>query len=286
MAAGNPAHHLHRILLRFEENSSSSTSIRACWEATLDEPADFSAAFSAAMALVPAVRRTVTSLGLDQQLTVVDRWEDSWLRPFAPIDRGWTQGSQQLVEFDSLLALVTLSDLFGALGGVPALVGPEESQTLLGLLDDARAAIRDANLPADLRSALLARLQDVQWAIEHYTIQGPEGLQAALERLGAVLARTSRQPGAWRRKAGVALVYGWLLFSNADEVVADLQASAGIVTEVVEWTQDAAELIAPVLPQIEPSSKSFTDDSGETATDPELHTDIVDAEIVDPRDSE
>lgn len=255
MAAGNPAHNLERILRTFEANASGQTTVIDCWNETLDHPKDFAASIAAAAALIPAIRQKVISHGLDDQLRLVDRYEEAWLRPFFPHDRSWTSHSQDVIDPDSLLALSSLSAIFGALEGVPSLVGPEESTTLLGLLDEARAAARAADdLPAALRGAVLARLQDVQWAVEHYNITGPEGLQAALERLGAELAKTARRSGEWRKKAGTALLFGWLLFSNADEVVADLEASTTIVQEIATWTDEARALRAPALPELGPGN--------------------------------
>jgi hypothetical protein len=289
MAAGNPAHNLERILRKFEANASGQTTVIDCWNETLDHPKDFAASIAGAAALIPAIRQKVISHGLDEQLRLVDRYEDEWLRPFFPSDRSWTSHTQDVIDPDSLLALSSLSAIFSALEGVPSVLGPEESTTLLGLLDEARAAARAADdLPAALRGAVLARLQDVQWAVEHYNISGPEGLQAALDRLGVELAKTARRSGEWRKKAGTALLFGWLLFSNADEVVADLEASTTIVQEIVTWTDDARALRAPALPELGPGNSKAEEPpalaaAGETCDqdDSDEDEDVWDAEIVE-----
>jgi hypothetical protein len=283
MAAGNPAHHLKRLLETFETNAGAKVSVHDCWVVTLGRPHDFAASLAAAASLVPAVRHKVISHGLDDQLRLVNRYEDAWLKPFFPDDRGTGSHSQNLIDDDSLLALSSLSAIFGALEGIPALVGPEESQTLLGLLDEARAAVHAAgDLPAALRGAVLSRLQDVQWAIEQYNVLGPEGLQAALERLGAELARTSRRTGEWRNKVGTAFLFGWLLFSNADEVVADIEAGATIVRELGEWTDEASKVMAPSLPELGPGEAGAAGARQLEAAAGD--DDIVDAEIVEKDD--
>jgi hypothetical protein len=237
--------------------------------------AELPACLRSALSLVPEIRNRIESQQLARQRALVDRYEEYWLRPFMP-DRGWQSHSNGLVDHDSLLALVSLSDIFAALEPLSTAVSAERSQKLLELLDDARAAVQQAtDLPADLRTAVMSRLHDVQWAIEHYNVHGPEGLQAALDRLGAEMARTSQRRGPWRKKVGTALMYGSLvLFMHLDDVVANVEAADTIIQEVGDWAQHARDLLVPdrlELPSADAASPH--DDAGTE--------DVIDAELVE-----
>jgi hypothetical protein len=203
MILGNPAHHLHQILTAFDNHASPHKSVRDTWEAALacDEQG-LAACFQGAMSLVPQIRTRIENQGLAGQVAVVNRYESEWLAPFLP-DRSWDSKSSGLVGQDSLLALSSLATIMGMLDQ-SRVVSAEQSESLLRLIDEARAAMRDdASLPLDLRTLILDRLHDVEWAVEHFMINGPEGLQAALDRLGAAMARTGNVRGEWRRKAAV-----------------------------------------------------------------------------------
>jgi hypothetical protein len=127
------------------------------------------------------------------------------------------------------------------------------------------------DLPEAIRAAVLNRLHDVQWAVEHYLIVGAAGLETALDRLGVEMARTTKVSGAWRGRVGRALLYGWLIFSHVDEVVANLEASTELVAEVGEWVRDASALTEPERPEL-PAPAEAHDPDGD---------DVVDAEIVE-----
>lgn len=279
MVLGNPAERLHQILAAFESASGASVTVGTCWKKALEcSSAALPACLQSALSLIPEIRTRIVSQGLDGQLALFARYEDAWLKPFMP-DRGWQQGSHSLVDTDSLLALTSLSAIFATLEPGQSIVEAEQSKTLLGLVDEARAAVRDSgDLPLDLRTVIMDRLHDVQWAVEHYRLHGADGLQAALDRLGAVMARTAKRPGAWRRKVGTALLYGWLIFSHLDDVAANLEAASTITDELVGWADDARELMAPgrlELPAANADQPADYEDS-----------DIVDAELVEDGDDQ
>lgn len=266
MILGNPAQRLHDILVAFDDASGTSATVNDCWQAALGCSAgELGACFQSAMSLIPEIRARIESQGVVTQQAVVDRFESSWLKPFMP-DRGWHQHSRDLIEQESLLALSSLSEIFSSLEP-PAIVDAQKSQTLLGLLDAARAAVReDDGLPPALRTAILDRLHDVQWAVDHYSIHGPEGLQAALDRLGAELVRSHQHGGAWRGKVGKAFLFGCLLFSHASAFQANLEATDTFIHEVGDWIHDARDLIGPHHGELPPGPA----DEG-----------VVDGELVD-----
>ena len=94
--------------------------------------------------------------------------------------------------------------------------------------------------------------------------------------MGAELARTSKRQGAWRRKAGKALFYGWLLFSHADDFQANLEASGTIIHEVSEWAQDARNVIAPDRLELLSGRIDTAHEDGDL--------DIVEAEVLEEPD--
>ena len=174
MVLGNPAQRLHQILVAFEESSARVLpSLTAGGEALRCNAEELPACFQSALSLVPEIRVRIESQDLASQRPLLDRYEVHWLKPFMP-DRGWQAHSNDLIDHDSLLALASLSEIFGALEATPAIVDADQSRTLLGLLDEARAAVRAANdLPPNLRTVIIDRLHDVQWAVEHYEIPAP-----------------------------------------------------------------------------------------------------------------
>jgi hypothetical protein len=277
MVLGNPAQRLHDILAAFESSATTAKPLADCWRHTFkctDE--ELPACLASALGLIPEIRTRIESQAVDQ-LAVYNRWVEAWREPFMPHGRNWDQASHGLVDEDAMLALTSLSAIFGALEPRVVIVEAEQSEHLLGLVAEARAAVIEADdLPPELRAAVRERLHDVQWALEHYQIHGAAGLQSALDRLGVELVRTAKYAGGWRRRVGTLLVVGLLALGHAEDVVSNLEAVGTIAHEVVEWKQDAIELVTPEHPALPVAPPPA--DAVERSGQPE---DVVDAEIVE-----
>ncbi|MCK5928521.1 MAG: hypothetical protein KAG80_10040 [Nocardioides sp.] len=242
----NPAGRLHELLTAFEEHAGSNTTINSAWcEALRVEPAELLPMLGEVAALLGDVREAVKRSGRSELQDLHDEFAAQWAVPIFTHgrnpsgDRGNGQ-SGGLVDRAALVALGALAINFELVepdGNIP----DEEARAALtsGLSDLLEQVASDTELSADLRAAISTRLHDILWAIDHVTIVGPDGVEAAVERLvGQALIFTagdqrSRSSGVFRRTLETAARV-WSAFR-----------APGETREAIEGWQSILELLPP-----------------------------------------
>lgn len=225
----NPASRLHDLLEAFDSHAHKQLSVTEAWAKALEvEPAEAPRAAARASNLLNEVEQAVTYLNQPKQESLVARFLPRWSRPFFPLDRAWSSGSNGLVDPDSLATL-------GALGATMSSLAPEgivpDDAVVKGVREAVQGAIdavlADTDLDNSLRSLIVHRLYDVLWALDTLNVAGPGGVSAACERLvGALLLR---EPDVQTRPSIVSKVLsvafgGWRVFRAAPEAQKALES--------------------------------------------------------------
>lgn len=180
----NPADRLYTILSAFADAQESDQSVNAVWADTLNVPTQ--AVGIELCRIAGLVHQTVSAVHLAgdvRQVDNVDYWAPH-LAAFLTSTASSGQNASGVIQPDLLRALgLTASylQLVAPEGTVPAddQIGGLRDQ-VSALLDEAREAGR---LPLALRTVLVRRLHDVLYALDHVRLVGPDGVQAAIERL-------------------------------------------------------------------------------------------------------
>ena len=221
----NPAGRLYKLLVAFDAAASPSVVINDVWAEVLGvSTADLLPALGQAAALLGEVKTVVERTGKPSLAASYATFSAGWATPFLSHGRNpASEASHELIDKNSLVALGMVSEVLGMIA--PEGVIPTEEQTtqlndeLNSVLDALEA---DTELSAELRAAMAARIHDILWAISHVRIVGPDGVQAATEKLVgqllifSVREPTSRRASVFQRAAGVAL-RAWAVFRAGSE---------------------------------------------------------------------
>jgi hypothetical protein len=187
----NPAGRLHELLTEFKKHSGQDRQINGAWRLVLGvEEADLLPELAQVAGLLNEVRTAVDRADRRELSDLYDQFGDAWAVPIFTHGRNPSADhSQGLVDAGALVALGSLAVTFEHLapdGHIP----DEELEAVVRsnfaeLLDELAS---DAALPVELRAAIAARVHDILWALDHVKIVGPDGVQAAVERLIGQLA--------------------------------------------------------------------------------------------------
>ena len=214
--------------------------------------------------LIPQIRATLQSLGKDRLLPTHDEYRASWASPFLTRQNN----SNGLVDVHAMHALMGIAETIDASGGGALVIEQSARDRLRQALVSAMNEVRlDGDLPRELRSLLLTRLGDLLWALDHYDIQGVDGLQAALERLMAVVAtcpQPARDRPSWRA-ALAPLAIAFTIFSQGASIEENAASWGRMIPEVMDVIR------TELTPQIEAGPAGETADSA---------LDVVDAEVL------
>ena len=178
----NPAGRLHGLLSQF--GAKENMSIQAAWASVLEVPeADLAMRLGAVASLLQDVRDAAQETQnpafgpIPEHLNVLSR-------SILPVDTALHAGvSDVLPNAQAMQMLHTLSaflDLMAPEGRIPEQEELDELREGVGELIE---EMTGADLPPDIRRALLHRLGDVLAALDHLKVGGPDAVRRAAEAL-------------------------------------------------------------------------------------------------------
>lgn len=278
MIVSNPAAHLHHLLTTFEATTGSSVGIRACWAKVLQvDEAMVPERLGAVIGLVPQIACALEGAGLADQLSVYQRNAEAWAAPMYFPGRGWGHQSTGLVDQAALDVLSGLaSGIRAALDTQLLVVKAEQIKAAARLVQETRDAVAaDRTMPGDVRKLILRRLADIQWAMDEIGSFGADGVENAVERLMAAMARApekAKTATSWKRVACTLGVL-WAVFSTGSDVNDDLKAWGALIPGI--------EAQSKVVPKALESGATGASSTHADDADQE----VVDAEVVDESDT-
>lgn len=187
----NAAERLHDALQEYERRrhpQSQQVPVKV-WKQVLGLKDDFETMLELQRmgSLVPGVVWWAENEGPERLRDSVKRHAPAWLAALSPGLTNPVQPGSYRLRGDALTPLASVASLMDAQKVTGALTA-RERQSALDQLRTLRDDIgKDADLPDDLRQAVLERLRDVEAALEIWGVGGDEALAAALERLAGVI---------------------------------------------------------------------------------------------------
>jgi hypothetical protein len=182
----NPAGRLHELLTAFRDNGSPNATINATWCKALDvDQSELLPMLGQVAALLGEVRVAVMRSGRMELQELHNHFSAAWALPIFTHGRNpASDAGHDLIDAGALGALGSLAINFELVepdGNIPDEELELAVKTDLHELLEQLAA--DTDLPAPLRAVISARVHDILWAMDHVKIVGPNGVEAAIERL-------------------------------------------------------------------------------------------------------
>jgi hypothetical protein len=228
----NPAGRLHELLSAFRDNAGPSQTINGAWCAALQvEQSELLPRLGQVASLLDQVRIAVERSERKELREAHAQFANSWAVPIFGHGRN-PSGDQSsgLVDQGALVALGSLAMVFELVAPDGQIPDEELGITVKADLNELlEELVADTELPGELRAAISARVHDILWAIDHVKIVGPDGVQAAIERLVGQLAiftvedAAPRNAGLFRRTMQVA-AFAWSAFRNVGDTQQALEA--------------------------------------------------------------
>ncbi|WP_432891202.1 hypothetical protein ACQPYH_14315 [Kribbella sp. CA-245084] len=239
--ANNPAGRLHTVLSAYRAAAHTDSTMHATWATVLGVPeGQVPVALAEVAALIPEIHRLVVQCGASEQIELFDAFGRQWAVPIMSEHhpRQTPSPGPDAVDPNALAVL-------GGLSAYLSTCAPE------GVLPDAervaelKAAVRDLldeladedSLPAELRSAINARLHDIIWAMDHVRIGGPGAVKQAMERLvGQITISLHNTPEArgsgFLKKVAKAISCIWIAYKAGPQVHAALDGWQDILKQL------------------------------------------------------
>ncbi len=215
----NPAGRLYALLVLLESQSAGQTLAEA-WKNVLETTDDneFQFLLAEVSKLVPSIKRAVVMAGSQGNAAQVERYRMAWSKPIFPQDRPLSYPVQEFKLLpEALDALASVAEYLHE-------VAPEPMPAADAQLDELRAQVSDLiedvklseDLFGDARQLILARLNDVLYALNQIDIGGPAAVRRATEALaGAIDLGAPRafwtSPAATKARAVVVAL--WVAFT-------------------------------------------------------------------------
>lgn len=233
----NPAGRLLSILQAFSDRASKDETTLTTWSRVLNCSEDTVLLYLAQVAgMVPDIRSVVERSGDKRQAELFEHFWAQWMEPiyFATYDGTTTPSpGKGLIELGSLQALGSLSAFLSATkseGSIPS----------HATLEDLRSRVADlvsdftsqSEIPAAFRSKLVDHLRRLLWAIDHFRIVGPDGVQAAVDRMMVDISRDASGDSTAKARLGALASGIYRVFKSGSEVNEALEG----------WTEVVAEL--------------------------------------------
>jgi hypothetical protein len=250
----NPAGRLHELLRQLSEQNRRDT-VLAGWAEVLGVPEpDVVLHIGSIANLVRQIQESVDRVDDETLRAPVARLRDAWARPIFPPDHPFNgELKYVLPEPEALETLDLVSaqlHLVAAEGKVP---DRDKLSELKEQLHDVVAEIRESDeLPDDLRHALAARLIDVEKAIEHVHVGGPDAVRRAMQVVvGTVVSTPNPTKIAGTssiQKLWAILAVLWVAFNAGPKIEDSIEAWPNIVHEIT-----SGQIVGDPHPQQEPA---------------------------------
>jgi hypothetical protein len=233
----NPAGRLHELLRQLGEQDKNAA-IVAGWAQVLQvAESDVVLRIGAVFELVREIQEAVDELDDDILRAPVSRLRDQWARPIFPLDIAFLDTLSNVLPpaeaLESLGLVAAQLSLRVPEGKVPTV---DELTALKTQLRDLVGAVREADdLTEDVKHVIVARLLDVETAIEHIHVGGPEAVRRATEAVVGTMVRTA-QPGGKNhqtlKRVLATLGVLWVAFSAGPTVNNALEAWPDAVRQI------------------------------------------------------
>lgn len=229
----NPAGRLHSLLSSYHHAAEESRAIASTWCEVLGiDIEDLMPELAVVASLVPALDLAVRATGSAAQEATFRHYVQAWCRPIFHPEHHWRKTpspGKTLIDEGALLTLDGLSEYLSTVTSEGHVPQPDKLDALRQEIDDALAHLLSADdLPAEVRAALSDALHRVLWALDHFRVVGPRGVQDVLDRFflavqnNETIRANAQHSGVSRPvKAAWAL---WLAFSAGPGVKASLEA--------------------------------------------------------------
>lgn len=253
----NPAGRLHYLLNRF--SSDRDEAIITAWARALEvEQSEVHYQLGRVAALLDDVRTAAKETG-SPAFEGMPRHLDALAGSIFPIDEAFGAPVANVAPdqnaMEMLAALSYALKISAPEGTIPS---EEDLSVLKASASDLVDEIQSADLPAEIRRALLHRLAEMLEALEHLEVGGPDAVRRAAEALAAtaaIYAEDAQSPEMLRKVADVAR-HTWAVFK-----VATLLAGAAITwPKIVDFTGDLGQGQGQEQRQLPPGEPSHDED--------------------------
>jgi hypothetical protein len=253
------ASRLHALLTALM-NGDNSQSLRNGWSNLLGVPVPQVQYARLGLPLVASLvweaaeeaKRAETQFGLPLR----DHFFNEWEKPiYAPGGNLENQIGHQQVAPEALDYLASVAGVLRRMENHDALPEGDDLAELLERLDDLADSVETSKeLPHEVKQALLRRINELRFAIEHVRVGGPEGVQEAVERLvGAVAVRHSVIPNWMGAKVAACLIVLYAVFSHGPEIQQSIEAWQEMPRTVAAAVGLAEDPDEPEQPERQPA---------------------------------
>lgn len=263
----NPAGRLHDLLTKLTRQQKRS-SLLDSWANVLGVNADDVVVHLGRVAdLVRQTQEAVDRIEEEVFVQTVQRYRAAWARPIFPPDHAFKAAlGEVLPEQPALEALGMVSVHLHSTA--PEGVMPDDAQVeqLSAQVRELIKGVRAADdLPDDLKHLIIARLRQIEDALEHLDIGGPSAVRHATEAVIGSLALMTRgtqlikSPTIQKVCATVALA--WTIFSAPPTIENSLESWEKVIPQLTA----AIEEPAPEAPSPMPDPSPVDGDGGTEA---------------------
>ncbi|MER7245143.1 hypothetical protein [Kribbella sp. NPDC000426] len=239
--ANNPAGRLHTVLTAYRAAAHIDSTMHATWATVLGVPeGQVPVALAEVAALIPEIHRLVVQCGACEQIELFDTFGRLWAVPMMSEDhpRQTPSRGPDAVDPKALAALGGLSAYLSTCAPEGVVPDPERVAELKAAVVDLLDQLAgEDSLPAELRSAINARLHDIIWAMDHVRIGGPGAVKQAIERLlGQITISLHDKPEArssgFLKKVTTAISCIWVAYKAGPQVQAGLESWQDILKQL------------------------------------------------------
>lgn len=239
--ANNPAGRLHTVLTAYRAAAHTNSTMHATWATVLGVPeAQVPVALAEVAALIPEIHRLVVQCGASEQIELFDAFGRQWAVPIMSEHhpRQTPSPGADAVDANALAVLGGLSAYLSTCAPEGVLPDPERVAELKAAVSELLDELADEDsLPADLRSAINARLHDIIWAMDHVRIGGPGAVRQAMERLlGQITISLHTAPDArdsgFLKKVMKTISCIWIAYKAGPQVHAALEGWQDILKQL------------------------------------------------------
>jgi hypothetical protein len=235
------------------QEQGGGTPLRAAWAEVLGVPEPDVQYGRFGLPLVARVlseaieeaERATEEIGISLRRDYIDEWRKPVFAPGGNLDAPL---QQQGVHGEALNYLANIRNVLQKKDRRPALPEGDELTGLLEQVDDLAGSVEAAEeLSAEVKRALLRRINDLRFAIEHVRVGGAEGVEEAVERLvGALGVRHAAVPKTLSKRI---LAMAGTIFT--------LFAAGPVIQDSIEAWGDMSK---PVIEAVQPVDGDATED--------------------------
>jgi hypothetical protein len=190
----NPAGRLYLLLTRLRETDGDKPLI-GTWSDILGEPEELVRTHLGAVAeLVTQIDAAVAEPGREQVAAPVARYRGQWLEAVFPLGRPFSEPTTNVRPSDEAYeALGLVAAILEAVTPDGAIPSKEDRDVLIErLVILIQEVTNDEQLPEEVAHLIVTRLTEIEVALHHIDIGGPEAIRQATEALmGAAVASSA-----------------------------------------------------------------------------------------------